>query len=103
MLNRPCGSISPAPQHAVLDKLGPQAQVEEPAVPGHAAGEVSDRQLDLRDPVQPGNPGRRSRHLLPPAARLAGPDAVLPGPSAELRTSLLPSVPLTARLPSGRR
>jgi signal transduction histidine kinase len=58
----PQGDVEPAlrvdqpgaAQHAVLDKLGPQPQVEKPAVPAHAAGEVSDRQLDLRDPVQPG-------------------------------------------------
>ena len=39
---------------------------------------ISDRELDLRDPVQAGDPGWHGSHLLPPAALRAGPDAVRP-------------------------
>jgi hypothetical protein len=66
-----------ASQHAVLDELGPQPQAEQPAVPGHAAGKVGDWQLDLRDPVQPGDSGWHGSHLQPTTA-CRGPDAGLP-------------------------
>src|SRR5262249_38062031 len=82
----PQRDVEPAPRvdqpgtakHAIFDELGPQPQVKELAIPAHAAGKIRNRQLDLRDPVQPGDPGWLGSHLLPPATRRAGPDAVLP-------------------------